>query len=85
MAYDMSEIDGEHFTEPCMVVDVKDIQKLSPVTPQPKTGHWINTHGLGAKYYQCSICGDFDVFPQGKYCKWCGTKMVESQESEDKE
>jgi hypothetical protein len=35
MAYDMSEIDGEHFTEPCMVVDVEDIQKLPSVNPIP--------------------------------------------------
>lgn len=34
LAYDMSEIDGEHFTEPCMVVDVEDIQKLPSVNPQ---------------------------------------------------
>lgn len=34
MAYDMSEIDGEHFTKPWMVVDVEDIQKLPPVKPQ---------------------------------------------------
>lgn len=34
MAYDMSEIDGEHFTEPCMVVDVEDINKLPSVNPQ---------------------------------------------------
>ena len=33
LAYDMSEIDGEHFSEPRMVVDVEDIQKLSSVTP----------------------------------------------------
>lgn len=33
LAYDMSEIDGEHFSEPCMVVDVEDIQKLSSVIP----------------------------------------------------
>lgn len=37
MAYDMSEIDGEHFTEPCMVVDVEDIQKLPPVTQKSET------------------------------------------------
>lgn len=37
MAYDMSEIDGEHFTEPWMVVDVEDIQKLPPVTPTHKS------------------------------------------------
>lgn len=40
LAYDMSEIDGEHFTEPYMVVNIEDVQKLSPVTPQPKTGRW---------------------------------------------
>ena len=34
MAYDMSEIDGEHFTKPWMVVDVEDIQKLPSVKPQ---------------------------------------------------
>ena len=46
MAYDMSEIDGEHFTEPCMVVDVEDIQKLSPVKQEPKTeqfAKWVAT------------------------------------------
>ena len=35
MAYDMSEIDGEHFTEPHMVVDVEDIQRLPFVTQKP--------------------------------------------------
>lgn len=39
MAYDMSEIDGEHFTEPYMVVDIEDIQKLPSITPQPN--QWI--------------------------------------------
>lgn len=39
MAYDMSEIDGEHFTEPCMVVDVEDIQNLPSVSPQEQIGH----------------------------------------------
>ena len=36
MAYDVSEIDGEHFTEPRMVVDVEDIQKLQFGTPLSK-------------------------------------------------
>ena len=47
LAYDMSEIDGEHFTEPCRVVDVADIQKLSSVNPQePKTG-WTSISKYG--------------------------------------
>lgn len=41
MAYDMSEIDGEHFTESHMVVDVEDIQKLPPVTQKSgKVQRW---------------------------------------------
>ena len=54
-------------------------------TEEPKTGHWIlYDHGLGTKYYQCSICKGYDGGPKGRYCKWCGAKMVEPQESEDK-
>ena len=72
LAYDMSEIDGEHFDKPCMVVDVEDIQKLPSVTRQ--TGEWItdartyyeelNKRGLGVDEYTpyftddiaCSAC-----------------------------
>ena len=59
------------------------IKSLPPVAPQSKTGHWIvHDHGLDAKYYQCSICKGFDRDKKRKYCKWCGAKMVEPQESE---
>lgn len=84
MAYDMSEIDGEHFNEPCMVVDVKDIQKLPPVTPQePKTGHWIEQDGFdGDTYYDCSECGESFCLIDGtptdnlyNYCPNCGARM----------
>ena len=79
LAYDMSEIDGEHFTEPCMVVDVETIQKLSPIKPQePKTGHWIwQTEDI----YQCSECGE-DIHvkevmnePQYICCPICSCPM----------
>ena len=57
MAYDMSAIDGEHFTERYLVVDAEDIQKLSSVTPQPKIGHWKFVQR--GKYIDicCSECG----------------------------
>ena len=59
------------------------INRLPSVNPQPKIGHWIEyDHGLGAKYYRCSICKGFEDGEKGKYCKWCGAKMVEQQESE---
>lgn len=40
------------------VVNVDDIEDLPPVTPQPKTGHWVeeNVNGGGRKVY-CSECG----------------------------
>ena len=65
---------------------VDTIERLPSVNPrpQPKTGQWIEyDHGLDAKYYQCSICKGFDRGEKGRYCKWCGTKMVEPQESGD--
>ena len=80
LAYDMSEIDGEHFTEPCMVVDVEDIRKLPSVTPQQKIGHWINNQN---GTFTCDICGC--NHSKSNYCPNCGAKMVEPQESEDKE
>ena len=91
MAYDMSEIDGEHFTKPWMVVDVEDIQKLPSVKPQePKTGHWIDHHlpevGKCMQYMsECSVCGKmicnrYNIYKN--FCPCCGAKMIEPQESE---
>lgn len=82
MAYDLSEIDGEHFTEPCMVVDVEDIQKLQPVNLQePKTGHWITTRTFmhDGEYY-CDKCKcDSPNNEKWDYCPNCGVRM-ESEE-----
>ena len=65
----------------------KDIKQLSPVNPQPKTGHWYDKWGKDG----CSVCNEgiddaqtFDGRPF-KYCPMCGARMVEPQESEDKE
>ena len=56
LAYDMSEIDGEHFAEPCMVVDLEDIRHLPSVTQEPKTGHWIKKEDDTCWWYVCSEC-----------------------------
>lgn len=74
MAYDMSEIDGEHFTERCMVVDIKDIQKLPPVTPQQKMGRWIEHFDQIGKWYECDQCHT-DWGGTVNYCPNCGAKM----------
>ena len=67
------------------------IARLPSVTPQkPKTGHWLMTgdYYTGAygtiDYVECSCCHE-DSLEEGDYCPNCGAKMVEPQESEDKE
>ena len=77
------------------VVGVDAIVALPPVTPQPKTGHWIDKF---AGVYRCSCCReiieiDIEIdYPNGitfNYCPNCGAKMSEIptgselQESED--
>lgn len=72
-----------------VLTEVRDkVRALPPVTPQPKTGHWI-----GDKAYpicpkcNCNIieeyisCSDYaEMYKPMKYCPNCGAKM----ESEDK-
>lgn len=72
------------------------LQKLPPITPQSKIGHWgrkikVDTYDIeGVKTWgikcQCDKC-DFSTivvedFGYYKYCPNCGAKMIESQESE---
>lgn len=74
---------------------VNRIIELPSVTPQePKTGHWVKTPkavmGEGYMWY-CDKCGyrvyqdSSRDYPSEKYCPDCGHRMVEPQESEDKE
>lgn len=74
------------------VIEVRrDIKALPPVTPQPKTGHWIQTgaeelpFGVTIPELTCSTCGLSNglIIPRN-YCPKCGTKMAESEERNDK-
>jgi hypothetical protein len=60
------------------------IENIPSVNPQ-KTGHWIPTYGN----VKCSVCGSVKesrrVGKATHYCDFCGARMVEPQESEDKE
>jgi len=68
---------------------------LPSVSPQPKTGHWIEIakYSDGKHKIECSECGNhifdrghansFNVKNKYKYCPNCGCRMVEPQESED--
>lgn len=57
MAYDMSEIDGEHFTEPYMVVDIEDIQKLSPIEKEVTDDRTKNMGCFEGKVSGCTGSG----------------------------
>ena len=66
---------------------VNCVKNMSSVTPQePKTGHWTDDG-------YCSCCNkqtlplDISGYASGydSFCPNCGAKMVEPQESEDKE
>lgn len=57
------------------------VNELPSVAPQPKTGHWIYKYLKGQF---CSICDEPSIC-KFNYCPSCDAKMVELQESEDKE
>ena len=69
----------------------KELAKLPPVTPQPKTGHWEKATDKYCYWYKCSCCGTkasknewgSDYF--SPYCPECGARMIEPQERSDKE
>lgn len=62
---------------------IQAVDKLPPVTPQPKTGHWIFDEILD-KHYYCSECKSMGV-DYWDFCPHCGAKMVEPQERSGKE
>ena len=71
----------------------KALYELPPVTPQ--TGHWITEiksdlrDDMWPTNPKCSECGGEPYYSNTiynyKFCPYCGAKMVEPQESEDKE
>lgn len=74
----------------------KIIADLPPVTPKPKTGHWVEgqTDNPNIHNIICSCC--FSGYPSKghansqytmekfKYCPNCGEKMVEPNERSEK-
>ena len=64
------------------------IKALPSVTPTERTGHWIYTGDyLTEGMLKCSECGEEIDVSESYYdfCPVCGCRMVEPQESEDKE
>ena len=72
----------------CNMRDKYEVKNVITVNPQePKTGHWIITypHGKQNPIYECHRCHASNSSVFKNYCPNCGAKMVEPQESEDKE
>jgi Pyruvate/2-oxoacid:ferredoxin oxidoreductase delta subunit len=75
----------------------KELEHLPSVQPERKTAHWIEIaqYSDGKHKIECSECGNhifdrghansFNVKNKYKYCPNCGAKMVEPQESEEKQ
>lgn len=62
------------------------VKALPPVTPQPKTGHWIEiTNQRGTVIaLRCSACEKSPKHAiRSDYCPNCGAKMIEPAESEE--
>ena len=60
------------------------VTELPSVRPSRHKGHWLYSGENGRDKWTCDNCFDFVRKPQ-KTCPNCGAKMVEPQESEDKE
>lgn len=73
-----------------MLYEIQDVIESQPsVKPLEKTGHWkrisMDKYSEHAKYwYRCDRCGK-DNLGNTDWCPNCGCRMVEPQESEDKE
>ena len=95
MAYDLSEIDGEHFTEPRMVVDAEDIQNAPPVTTSQEADATQFAMWVAEEIFDDNWEYNKDAFEElacrkleklgivrAKGDEW---ELVKPQESEDKE
>lgn len=61
---------------------LKDYKRL--LEQEPKTGHWTHDGSHWKNRFICSECG-YKLFDEPtNFCPNCGAKMVEPQESEDK-
>ncbi len=70
---------------------INEVLQLPPVNPQePKTGHWRPIYqGDEIIDYRCTECEFGSTFGKSthgmNFCPKCGCRMIEPQESEDKE
>ena len=64
------------------------LMMLPSVSVAEKTGHWIEHEHNGIGHIECSECQSWFLMAhllKNSYCPNCGARMVEPQESEDKD
>ena len=80
--------DAKYSPEDIISKHIRRIKALPSVTPKQRTGHWIKDditeRSKGAYKHKCDRCGAYHR-TMYDYCPSCGAKMIEPQESEDKE
>ena len=86
---DKRNIDLSDYVEEPYKAFCEFIDSLPPVTPSERKGHWIPIYqGDEIINYRCSECelgdtnGSTNLYGWD-YCRRCGAKMVEPQESEE--
>lgn len=66
---------------------IKAVMAIKALEQQPETAHWIKVPD--EETFFCSKCNarlyDEQIYLPFNYCPNCGAKMIEPQESEDKE
>ena len=64
---------------------IEGIQHLPPVTPQPKTGHWIRQDNTKEPLYGWYFCSEYNsvIGDKTKFCSNCGAKMEGSNADSD--
>lgn len=86
-------IRNEDYLLPAEATLYKVVKNMPPVTPQPKTGHWISfgvqgeVDGQIVQVFTCSECGAISIFRMasgnivnGDICPNCGAKMKSETE-----
>ena len=95
---DNTHLDGYDLAEALDAIENKE--KLPSITSQQKIGRWEHGKEISREYrgqalvsidyldWHCSNCHcvvEQSIKPKWDYCPNCGAKMIEPQESEDKE
>lgn len=79
----------DYVNDTCLSI-LENMQNSPSVTPQSKTGHWIDegqyAEGHSEHAFRCSECGGHIIeYEPDAYCKYCGAEMEVEHESNDME